>query len=69
MAGEKKNIKQTKKVCTTTCFYLIVVTPAGLPEKAIIWPFTLEEHHNILFFKNILIFKHTNYSHYIILPN
>lgn len=30
----KKNIyKQTKKICTTTCFYLVVVTPAGLPEK------------------------------------
>lgn len=30
-------------------FYLIVATPAGLPEKAIIWPLTLGEHHSILF--------------------
>lgn len=66
--------KQTKKICTTTCFYLAVAAPAGLPGKAITWPLTLGGRHRLFFFllffqKNVLILKHTNYSHYIILPN
>lgn len=39
--------KQTKKICTTTCFYLAVAAPAGLPGKAITWPLTLGERHRV----------------------
>lgn len=54
-----KYINKTKTICTTTCFYLIAATPAGLPGKAITWPLTPREHLNIFLFQ-----KHTYFQAY-----
>lgn len=51
--------KQTKKIFTTTCFYLAVAAPAGLPGKAITWPLTLGGRHRVFFFFSSFFFRKT----------
>lgn len=61
-----KYINKTKTICTTTCFYLIAATPAGLPGKAITWPFTPGERLNIFFFSKMYLFSSIQIIHNIL---